>query len=35
MRKRQNKYLLRCMYLNQASMGIYLLLIGAVLPAQL
>lgn len=32
MRKRQNKYLLRCMYLNQTSMGIYLLLIGAVLP---
>ena len=32
MRERQNKYLLRCMYLNQTSMGIYLLLIGAVLP---
>ena len=32
MRKRQSKYLLRCMYLNQTSMGIYLLLIGAVLP---
>ena len=32
MRERHNKYLLRCMYLNQTSMGIYLLLIGAVLP---
>ena len=32
MKNRQNRYLLNCMYLNQTSMGIYLLLIGAVLP---
>ena len=32
MKEKQNRRLLRCMYLNQTSMGIYLLLIGAVLP---
>lgn len=32
MKKKQKDYLIRCMYLNQTSMGIYLLLIGAVLP---
>lgn len=32
MNKKQNEHLMRCMYLNQTSMGIYLLLVGTVLP---